>query len=558
MSNRRFIEISSANRNRNQYPQPAEFEVPFAPPRSLNTNQQVKGYYYSQTGYTGPNGPVGTIYTQTMDVADPVTNGVIDYLWCATGSTGYTGGVVDNSYVSTGPSSSIYAVYVNVNGSGPTGSYLTSPYKNVVDFYVGYQLQVPSQSTTNTAIIQSYSPSSGLFTFKTPLITAPSTASTVTIIDPSNLNGPTGPYTVVLPGVDECGKKIATYDQAYNNYYLVDETLSSVTGGNVVYSKIVSYDYTIRTATLENAISGWKKTDKYSLRKTLPTQFLTISSNPTVPLISTLNVPSIYPTMPPLNISNCIFLGNGANSADNYYMGQFIYTYPTSITDNQTQKIYNIQGACFYINAYIGNGINACFVTPMNPPNVKGATAYYPSYESDQTKIVFPSPNSTVNIVSFSNDNYNPLIYNGSVVSQNETVAYEISLINLTLPNITLITGARIAFYPYVYVEFTNVTAGSSSSKNIIYSNNPNSNRALFLVPITDINDPLRSPFIKLDAGSMTQTVKFKPNDCLRFSVFLPSGILYQTITTDYYSPSAPNPLCQIDALFGIKRLSGV
>jgi hypothetical protein len=52
--------------------------------------------------------------------------------------------------------------------------------------------------------------------------------------------------------------------------------------------------------------------------------------------------------------------------------------------------------------------------------------------------------------------------------------------------------------------------------------------------------------------------VKFKPNDCLRFSVFLSDGTLYQTIMSDYYCPSAPNPLVQIDALFGIRRLSGV
>lgn len=546
MSNRRFIEISSANRNRNQYPQPAEFEVPFAPPRSLNINQQVKGYYYSQTGYTGPNGPIGTIYTQSIDVADPVTNGIIDYLWRATGSTGYTGGVIDNSYVSTGPSSSTSSVYVNVNG--PTGTCLTSPYKNVADFYVGYQLQVPTTSTTNTAIIQSYNPSSGLFTFKTPLASAPSAPPVqVTIFDPSNLDGSTGPYTVVLPGVDDCGKKILSYDQAYNNYYIIDETLSV---NNIVYSKIISYDYTIRTATLEKSITGWKVTDKYSLRKTLPNQFLNIVGNPTsLQILPSVNTP------PPLNISNCIFLNASANSTDNYYTGQCIYIYPAPIVNNQTQLLSNIQGACFYINAYIGNGINACFVTPMNPPNVKKPTAYYPSYESEAINI--PRTGEIINIVSFSNDNYNPLMYNGSVVSQNETVAYEISLVNLTLPNITLVTGARIAFYPYVYVEFSNVTA-SSSSKNVIYSNNPNSNRALFLVPITDINDPLRSPFIKLDAGSMTQTVKFKPNDCLRFSVFLPDGTLYQTITSDFYSPSSPNTFCQIDALFGIKRLTGV
>jgi len=56
----------------------------------------------------------------------------------------------------------------------------------------------------------------------------------------------------------------------------------------------------------------------------------------------------------------------------------------------------------------------------------------------------------------------------------------------------------------------------------------------------------------------MVQTVKFKPNDCLRFSVFLPNGELYQTVMSDYFSPSGPNQLVQIDSLFGIRRLTGV
>jgi hypothetical protein len=142
------------------------------------------------------------------------------------------------------------------------------------------------------------------------------------------------------------------------------------------------------------------------------------------------------------------------------------------------------------------------------------------------------------------------------VVSQSESVAYEINLINLTLPNITITNGSRTAFYPYVYVEFTNTGSPSTSSKQIIYSNNPNSYKALFLVPITDLSDPLRTPFIKLDAGGMTQTVKFKPNDNLRFSVFLPNGKLFQTVMSDYYSPSPPNPLVQIDAVFGIRRVA--
>ena len=383
-----------------------------------------------------------------------------------------------------------------------------------------------------------------------PFIPAPN--SFVAITDPSIVGplGPTGSPYVVLPGIDACGKNILNYDQAYNGYYFIDETCS--TGMNISSSKIVSYNYLTRTATLDKPISSWVNTDQYSIRKTLPNEFLAISA--TSPTISSLVSPT-GSSYTPLQLTNCIFLNSSANATDNYYNGNYIYVYPKQVYNNQTQSLTNIEGGCFYINAYIGS-LRACYITTMNCPTLSGPTQYYPSYSSGPTS--YPTSSNKINIVSFNNDNYTPLIYNGSVVSQNETVAYEISLVNLTLPNIVLTTGARIAYYPYVYVELSNVTASSSSSKNVIYSNNPASNRALFLVPITDINDPSRSPFIKLDAGSMTQTVKFKPNDCLKFSVFLPDGRLYQTIRSDYYTPSGPNFFCQIDALFGIKRLTGV
>ena len=143
MSNRRFIEISSANRNRNQYPQPADFEVPFAPPRTLNQNSTLKGSYYTST--SGPTGPTSLIYTQNMDVADTVTNGIVEYLWKTSGPTG-PAGTVDSTTTSTIPSTQS-AIYVNVNS-------LTSSYKNVQDYYVGYQLV--DNNTGNSGIIQSY------------------------------------------------------------------------------------------------------------------------------------------------------------------------------------------------------------------------------------------------------------------------------------------------------------------------------------------------------------------------------------------------------------------
>jgi len=523
MSNRRFIELSSANRNRNQYPQPAEFEVPFAPSRSMNNNSSLKGAYYTGNVSTGA---VNMVYSQNMDVADTVTNGVVEYKW--------TGGNLLNT-ISAQTGTTTYNIYVNVAG-------LTSPYKNVYNYYVGYRLYV---NTTSFGIIQSYNPSSGLFTLQTPLASI-AVGDNIEIRDPSS-NTPN--IQIVLPGIDTDGKKILDYEQAYNGYYLIDETRSSLTlGTNIVASKIVSYDFLTRTATLDKVLPGWAFTDTYTIRKTLPNEFLYTAANPLVTLAPVPNYDQII-------MNNCIFLDSAANSADNYYNGSYIYVYPNAVANNQTDQITNIQGTCFYINAYVGE-YRACFVTSVNPPNLNGPTQYYPSYNSQSA--TFPSARTLINIVSFSNDNYTPLIYNGSTVSQNETVAYEISLVNLTLPNIILSTGARIAYYPYVYVELSNATAPGASSKNVIYSNNPNSTNALFLVPITDINEPQRTPFIKLDAGSMVQTVKFKPNDCLKFSVFLPDGTLYQTITSDYYSPSGPNVFCQIDALFGIKRLTGV
>ena len=53
----------------------------------------------------------------------------------------------------------------------------------------------------------------------------------------------------------------------------------------------------------------------------------------------------------------------------------------------------------------------------------------------------------------------------------------------------------------------------------------------------------------------MTQTLKFKPNDNLRFSVHLANGELYETVLKDNVGPLAPNPLVQISALFSITRL---
>ena len=171
----------------------------------------------------------------------------------------------------------------------------------------------------------------------------------------------------------------------------------------------------------------------------------------------------------------------------------------------------------------------------------------------------FISPNipigmNIINIVSFDYDNFNPLMYNGSMVSVNQTVCYRINLLSITLPNVPLRTGSRIAFYPYVYVEFSNATSPNNASGQIIYSNNPNSNRALFIAPVTQLLQPTAKTYITLSGGGMSQLVKFKPNDNLRFSVYLPDGNLFQTLDIDTLPPYDPQLGLQIDAVFSITR----
>ena len=140
------------------------------------------------------------------------------------------------------------------------------------------------------------------------------------------------------------------------------------------------------------------------------------------------------------------------------------------------------------------------------------------------------------------------------MTSVQTSVCYSISLESLTLPNVTLVTGSQIAFYPYVYVEIKNVSASESASSDIIYSNNPASGRARFIVPITDVINPIDGLFVKLK-GDHGQIIKFKPNDNFYFSVTLPNGEYFQPVDSDILSPYLPNSLLQIHAMFSIKRI---
>lgn len=140
-----------------------------------------------------------------------------------------------------------------------------------------------------------------------------------------------------------------------------------------------------------------------------------------------------------------------------------------------------------------------------------------------------------------------------------QNCCYEIELISLTLPNATLVGGhgARIAFYPYVYVGLTMTTNSSGGAgATYIQSNNPNSQGMLFSVAVDDVADPLVSTFIKLNGDGMRQTINFNPNSDLRLTVKLPNGDIFDTTLNDTVPPHEANRFAQVRALFGLTRLT--
>ncbi len=231
-----------------------------------------------------------------------------------------------------------------------------------------------------------------------------------------------------------------------------------------------------------------------------------------------------------------IQLPSPTSSVNNAYVGSFIWVY-NSLT-NPIPSPWELFNDYRQIVAYNGATRTATVSEPF-------------SYD-----ISMGIPYLTWELLTFARDNYSPLVVDGTQVSTQQMVCYEIMLMSLILPNITLSTGQGnlIAFYPYVDVEFYNITA---HDRFTMYSNNPHEGKCLFKVPIYNTVAPTTSPFVPLSV-SMVQTVKFKPNDNFQFAVYLPNGELFQTLLTDTIPPFSPNPNLQVSATFSIKRLDSI
>ncbi len=177
-------------------------------------------------------------------------------------------------------------------------------------------------------------------------------------------------------------------------------------------------------------------------------------------------------------------------------------------------------------------------------------------FGASQTAVIYPalsaSPSTMqVEVLPYSYDNASKVSYMGTL--EQELVPYNIKLLSAVLPNQILASkdGSRIAFYPYVYVELSTLDGTAS---HLIMSNNFNAVKAMFKVPIDNVEDLIKTTFVKCESDNMSQVVRFKADTNFKVRVILPDGEVFNTTEPERYSPHEPNPLGQLSLQFELVR----
>lgn len=227
---------------------------------------------------------------------------------------------------------------------------------------------------------------------------------------------------------------------------------------------------------------------------------------------------------------------------------------PAPTVPPESQRIINIGPAGYTPVLYTGNFLY--FSSGANTNAFSQIISYTGAITT--ATIAYPMTGTIAasdgyEILGYSGDNEYPLIYPAMTLGQ--PVCYAIELLYLILPNVTLKCGHGGTFndYPYFYVKLYN--EGNQHTGQTLYSNNPNSQTALFKVPI-GLNLTTER-FFTLKEAKQIQVVKFKPDQPLRFTVTLPTGEPIVFDKADDMSPYPPNPFLQISASFAFRRLDG-
>lgn len=559
MSTTRYIELVSSRRNRTQYPLPSNYEVPL-------------------------NWASGPCYDKYLDSLDPVSNSapvwifnlgsVIPYDTQQLSTTFALGALTSNANPqldSTGPAPYGTMPITDISFA-PQAWWQSAPYPVQNNLYRAYQTddstkgyllqdgtigdirKITGLSKNNEIVSLDYS--FGKLAFA---------GDQYDLIDGSNsTNAPYDQSKLInVQPYDLFGRKGDFSEDFFTNKWIVLDNVRSSTYEEPISQRIVKFNSNTREVKVNNTfVSAGGSPIVFSIRKE-PAN-LTINGIANKIIISSGAIGSVGTS----TITSATPLTPLTNGEDPGYVGTFVYikpdpedpvtyvnypSYPTEGDVNSIQKAY-----IYRVIGYTTDNV-------LELDRAIDLTNYWSG-----TLTPVDSANNpvirTFEILPVSYDNFSPLNYSGSVVSQSQQVCYEVGLTDITLPNTLLTAGGKIAFYPYIYVKLENVTM--LSYKSVTYTNaggdqrsiNPYgsepSETALFVVPIVNIvRFATISPFVRLSGYGITQTIKFKPNDALRVSVFLPNGSLFDTVAKDNIGPLPPNPLLQISVTFSIKRL---
>lgn len=461
MTSKHYFHISSSFRNRNDFPNQAQFDLLFSNTSSI----------------TDPN-----------FAKDPIIEAYplfgFDFATIPIGPLAFVGGTCLEPIIQT--------------PIAPPSGYDISD-----NFFTG--MEIKDNTLGQTTNISAYD------TVTDSLTLDPQLASTWVATDT---------YTISFPTSVDNTHILIPYgnsnEGAYIGYVLEDVTIGEL-------RTITAYSGSTFIATLASAFGGgWSNTDIYLLRQANP-------------VIYRQNVTSVGTYTYLGTTYQYVELGGTVSSANDFYNNMYFFdtTLYAAGTSPDHSLIYK-----YFATPPVGSGL------PNNVALLKTTLATIANDDYD--------------ILSFTRDNYAPLNYFGSVVSSQQPCCYEVELVSLILPNVTLNTtgiGGRAINVPYVYVEFSNYEYGGQTH-DLIYSNNPYANRAIFLVSLNDYPQTFNSPYVRVNGGMPIQTIKFKPNDNFRFSVYMPNGELFSTATVDNMSPLSPDNSLQIEMLLSVRRVT--
>lgn len=557
----RYIELVSSRRNRTQFPLPSTFEVPLNKDSNLCYNR-----YRDAVDPVSDNAPSWIFYIDSIIPYDtqrfPNNFKIGLYAFNTqpqldpTGPAPYgTQSIVDKGFSPQAwwqsqpvVQNNLYRIYETTDG---TKGYL------IQDRTINSVRQIISQQNGSVTTSVDYPFPPTLSAGDIYNLTDGSNTTTTADISYNFDNAVnTQPY-------DMFGRKAPITDDFFTESWLVLDNTRSTQFEPPSYQKITKFNPdTQKVRVASQFTSTYGQPIVFSIRENSPSPQILGSCNNQIIAFGGIGSASGNTIVSATPLTPLI------NGQDPGYEGTYIYikpdpedpityvnypTYPVESDVNQIQRAYIYRVVRYPANdtLILDRKINLAdywsnTLTPVNEA---------------QTPIIRP-----FEILPVSYDNFAPLNYNGSVVSQDQQSCYEISLSTLILPNQLLTAGGKIAYYPFVYVKLENVT--SSNYNTVLYTNsgsdqkkiNPYGseacNTALFVVPIVNIiRFASISPFVRLSGSGITQTIKFKPNDALRFTVFLPNGSLFETVYQDTINPLAPNPLLQISATFAINKL---